>query len=105
MPRKKLDIDPEQVRKLCEYGLNNVDIAGFFGCDEGTIRKGFSEYLTKGRVDRKITLCRGQYLAAQEGNVAMLIWLGKNELGQSDKTETKHEISKGYDVTNPPEAI
>jgi hypothetical protein len=87
--KPSLDIDAEQVRKLAEIGLNNVDIAGFFDCDESTIRKRFPEYLTKGRVDRKITFCRGQYKAAQEGNIAMLIWLGKQELGQADKVETK----------------
>jgi len=92
MPRTKpaLDIDAEQVRKLAEIGLNNVDIAGFFGCDESTIRKRFPEYLTKGKIDRRITLHTGQYQAAKEGNIAMLIWLGKQELGQVDKVENRH---------------
>jgi hypothetical protein len=84
-----LDIDAEHVRKLAELGLNNVDIAGFFGCDESTIRKRFPEYLSKGRIDRRIVLHTGQYQAAKDGNIAMLIWLGKQELGQSEKSESK----------------
>jgi hypothetical protein len=91
--KPKRDIDAKQVRKLAEIGLNNVEIAGFFGCDETTIRKRFPEYLTKGEIDRVITLKTGQYMAAKRGNIAMLIWLGKNELGQSDKVETKSEVT------------
>jgi hypothetical protein len=35
----------------------------------------------------------------------MLIWLGKQELGQSDKIESKHEITKGYASGNSPEEL
>ena len=86
-----LDIDPEQVQKLAKYGCSNVTIADFFGCSEGTIRTRFYESLAKGRADRKITLHQRQYEAADHGNIAMLIWLGKQDLGQSEKIETKNE--------------
>ena len=90
---KTYNIDPEQVQKLAKFGANNVAIADFFGCDEGTIRKGYSESLTKGRAERKITLHQRQYEAAEAGNIAMLIWLGKQDLGQADKTEHKTEVT------------
>ena len=48
---KKYDIDTEEVQKLAKYGMTNVEIADFFGCDESLIRKSYSEYLTKGRAE------------------------------------------------------
>ena len=37
----------------------------------------------------RINLLKKQYDVAMSGNVSMLIWLGKNELGQVDKVESK----------------
>ncbi|RJQ55930.1 MAG: hypothetical protein C4521_01015 [Actinobacteria bacterium] len=76
---------------LAALQCSNVEIAAFFGCDEGTIRKRFSEELTKGRQNGKISLRRKQWEAAKNGNVTMLIWLGKQWLGQSDKQDIAGE--------------
>jgi len=87
MARPKLDIDSVQVKKLAIMQCTNVEIAAFFDCDEATIRKRFSDILTKGREVGKITLRRKQWQVALSGNVALLIFLGKQYLGQSDKNE------------------
>ena len=81
---KKYDIDTEEVQKLAKYGMTNVEIADFFGCDESLIRKSYSEYLKKGRSEGKIRLRKIQWQIAEKGNAVMGIWLGKNILGQSD---------------------
>ncbi len=81
---KKYDIDTEEVQKLAKYGMTNVEIADFFGCDESLIRKSYSEYLTKGRAKMKLRLRQLQWKSAEKGNAVMLIWLGKQMLGQSD---------------------
>ena len=84
MPRQKLKIDKEKVEQLASFGCTTSEIASFFGCDEGTIRKRFSENLTKGKEKGKIRLRQMQWKAADKGNVTMLIWLGKQILGQAD---------------------
>ena len=81
---KKYDIDTEEVQKLAKYVMTNVEIADFFGCDESLIRKSYSEYLTKGRAEMKLRLRQLQWKSAEKGNAVMLIWLGKQILGQSD---------------------
>jgi len=48
---------------------------------------GFSEYKNKRKETLRINLLKKQYDVAMAGNVSMLIWLGKNELGQKDKIE------------------
>ena len=81
---KKYDIDTEEVQKLAKYGMTNVEIAVFFGWDESLIRKSYSEYLTKGRAKMKLRLRQLQWKSAEKLNAVMLIWLGKQMLGQSD---------------------
>lgn len=81
---KKYNIEPEQIQKLASYGCTNIEIADFFGCDESTIRKSYSENLTKGRTMGKLRLRQIQWKIAENGNCSMAIWLGKNMLGQKD---------------------
>ena len=88
---KKYDIDTEQVEKLSGMGCTNIEIASFFGCDESLIRKSYSEFLIKGRDKGKIRLRQWQMKAAERGNISMLIWLGKQMLGQTDKAEIEWE--------------
>ena len=86
---KKYNIDTAQVEKLASFGCSNTEIASFFGCDESLIRKSYSENLVKGRDSGKIRLRQYQWAAAKRGNVAMLIWLGKQMLGQADKHDVQ----------------
>ena len=85
--RPLLDIPATKVEHLATYGCTNVEIAEFFECDEATIRRRFSENITKGKASGKIRLRQLQMAAAERGNVPMLIWLGKQMLGQKDKAE------------------
>lgn len=49
----------------------------------------FAEYKQQKKEPMRINLLKKQYDTAISGNVSMLIWLGKNELGQKDKLETE----------------
>jgi len=84
---KKYNITDKEVFKLASYGCTNTEIADFYGCDESLIRKSYSENLTKGRANVKIRLRKLQWQSAENGNVTMQIFLGKNMLGQQDKIE------------------
>lgn len=98
--RKLKSINAGQVEKLASYGCTNCEIADFFSVDEATIRKRFSENIAKGRNCGKIRLRKIQFEKAMRGNVPMLIWLGKNILGQQDKQEIEHSgsINQPYGV-------
>ena len=63
--RNKTVVPPEEVYKLAQIGCKNQEIADWFGIDENTLSYNFSVELLK-------------------GNATMLIWLGKNILGQSE---------------------
>lgn len=80
---KKHNIDTKQLQNLARLGCTNTEIGDFFGCSENTIRR-YGEYLTKGRAECKMRLRQMQWKSAENGNVTMQIFLGKQVLGQSD---------------------
>lgn len=77
-----------------------AEIAAFFDCSRDTIEGRFSAELNKGRQQGKMKLRDMQLKCAEKGNVAMLIFLGKQYLGQSDKIEERIETKDlGSDST------
>lgn len=87
--RPELDIDPNQVEQYAMLGLSRRVIAALLGSSEQVIRRRFKKEYNLGRAKRLASIAKGQWDAAKSGNPAMLIWLGKNELGQIDKPEAK----------------
>lgn len=81
---KQRIIPPDEVYKLGELGCTDKEIAEWFMIDENTLRYNFSVFLTKARAAVRRRLRAVQLDVALKGNPTMLIWLGKNMLGQSD---------------------
>ena len=85
--RPKLDIDAEQVKRLARLHCTMQEMADFFGCHRDTLHNNFSAEIDKGRSEGNISLRRKQWqMAVEKGNVVMLIWLGKQMLGQRNET-------------------
>ncbi len=87
MARPQLEIDEKDVLKLASMGCTMIEIAAFCDCSVDTIERRFADIVAKGKENGKTSLRRLQWQAAQKGNVVMLIWLGKQYLGQKDKQE------------------
>jgi len=82
--RDKKVIPPEEVFKLAQIGCKDTEICDWFGIDGNTLRYNFSVELIKGREALKQSLRRAQLSLALSGNAVMLIWLGKQYLGQQE---------------------
>ena len=106
----KYDIPKEKVEQLASFGCTNVEIASFYGCDEALIRKNYSENLAKGRSKGKIRLRQAQMRKAlgdtdengnhlNNGNPSMLIWLGKQMLGQTEHPiDSDDSLPSGFEL-------
>jgi hypothetical protein len=102
MGRPRIEIDFDDLNKLCQLQCTLVEVAGFFGCSEDTIelrikeKTGltFPEYLKSHGSEGKRSLRRLQYLSAMKGSVPMQIWLGKQWLGQRDSHDVQAQVSK-----------
>jgi len=95
-PRRELN---EQERKyfeaMCSAGVPAEDIAEALSIDCDTLAAickrhygmGFSVYREQKRGKGRAALAQKQFQVAMTGNPTMLIWLGKQWLGQSDRHE------------------
>ena len=86
MTDKKYKIDHDLVFKLASIHCSYEEIADVAGTSVPTLKKRFSKIIDKGRAEGKKSLRRAQFEAAVEKkDVRMLIWLGKQLLGQTDQ--------------------
>lgn len=103
MARPKIEIDANEVYKLAQLGCKNEEIASWFNCSAQTIETRFQPEIDKGKAELRMSLRRWQLSAAQKGNVAMLIWLGKQMLGQRDvqaiSLEHSGEMKNNVEIT------
>lgn len=90
--RDKTVVPPEEVYKLAQIGCKDHEIASWFGVNADTLRYHFKWEIQKGREHLKQSLRRAQLDVALKGSAVMLIWLGKNILGQSDSPQNADNI-------------
>ena len=83
--RPLIELDEAKLEMLAEFGCSNRELALFFECSEETLRTRFKKIIDLGREKQKIKLRQAQHRAVESGSVPMMIFLGKNLLGQSDK--------------------
>jgi AraC-like DNA-binding protein len=105
MGRPKIEIDFEKVDALCAVFCNCQEIVSVLNsfdinCSYDTVERRvkekfgmtFAEYVEQKQMAfAKPKLRKAQFDCALGGNATMLIWLGKQHLGQVDKQE--HEVS------------
>jgi|TARA_R100000084_G_C4649057_1_gene148556 hypothetical protein len=83
----KHDIPPEKVKMLSSFGCTYVEIGKYFGCSEKVIRSRYKTEYEQGKEEMKLSLRQLQWKHAGQGNTALLIFLGKNYLNQTDKSQ------------------
>ena len=88
----RADTPLDEIEKLASFGLTIKEIAQFYGVDPAGFYTSAERKAAfdKGQSNLKISLKRKQMSKALEGDVKMLIWLGKQYL---DQKEPPREIS------------
>jgi len=106
--RSKIKFDRKLIHGYIDKHLSVRAIADLEGCAASTIETHFRAKLKNRknkeiieRVRRRHELREAQWDAAiDDKNTVMMVWLGKNELGQADKIETtERQQKKGINVT------
>lgn len=103
MGRPKKNITSKEwasVDYMCMIHCTGEEIAGVLQMDYDTLNRNckeqkgmyISEYIKQHQSNGKMTLRRAQWKAAENGNVPMMIWLGKQWLGQKEQ----QDISLSY---------
>jgi DNA-binding Lrp family transcriptional regulator len=81
------DLSESAIVELAKLRCTNTEIARVLGCSTRTLRNRFKEVIAKGREEANVSLRHMQWRSAENGNVTMQIWLGKQYLGQTDKVD------------------
>jgi len=100
-PRAKLD--PVEIEKLASIGATQREIAAWFKISKPTVERHLChpelrEMFERGNAAFDLSIRRKQAELAMEGNVTMLIWLGKQRLGQRDRFDTEHSGPEGKPI-------
>jgi len=115
MGRKRLEIDEDKVYKLASMGLNHKEIGEVLGCCSKTLQRNFVHLIENGHDNMRASLTRMQFMQAMgsraeydakgnkvkaecKPNITMLIWLGKQKLGQSDRLVREDHTPGGAEM-------
>ena len=104
--RPRIEFDEKDwrlIENLCGHMCTKEEISSILGVSEDTLDRRIKEeydctfavYFNKHSSKGKVSLRRHQFKLAEAGNPTMLIWLGKQYLGQTDKQEVDNRSSDG----------
>jgi len=96
MGRPPLTFDKEKFESYCAIMCTEVEIAALLKMSVDTLERRVKEVYGQTFAEAyktlssggKMSLRRAQFQAAEKGNVAMLIWLGKQLLGQVERGDS-----------------
>ena len=89
MGRRKKEIDLEKLENMASFACTQEEIAKEMGFERTlfTTRKDVKEAYANGFNKAKTRLRVAQFKAATAGNTTMMIWLGRQYLGQKESFE------------------
>jgi len=111
MTRPEIPVDWERVDELLNAGCMGTEIAAYYGMHPDTFytkvekkfNMGFTQYLQQKRSKGDALIREAQYKKAlKKLDNTMLIWLGKQRLGQK---ETASEITISQEALKPFDAV
>ena len=85
--RPPIDFGDDKVYDLAVIGCTYSEIAAILHCSISTLERRFRETINEGRANMNQSLRMKQLQLANDGNTALLIHLGKSNLGQHEKKE------------------
>ncbi len=95
--RPRVVIDQKIFENLCAIWCTLGEIASQFDCSPDSVEKWckrtynstFTDVYAQKAPKGAVSIRRKQFQLAQEGNVALLIWIGKQKLGQREPYEPR----------------
>ncbi len=108
MARPKLEVTPQMLAAVTNIAVSQCpdeEIAAYLGISYSTFKRRkrespeLAEAVDLGRDNGKQMLRNVQWDKAMDGNIVMMIWLGKQYLGQSDKTDLLGRDGKPFEFT------
>ncbi len=104
--RPKANIDWDRVDKLLQAQCSGVGIASLLGIDYDTLSRrckevhktNFEDYMRRKKSEGLELIRAKQFELAMRGDRTMLIWLGKQYLGQKENQELTGDMSHKIEI-------
>jgi hypothetical protein len=105
--RKPVQIDLEQVEKLCGLQCTDEELAAFLEVGVRTIERrksqpAFAEAMARGKAKGRVSVRRMLFAAGSKGNIAAAIFLAKNLLAYKDYFSNEHSGPGGGPIVIGP---
>src|SRR5574343_1385285 len=107
MDKKKIGrpdrfINWDKMDAALQFGARLIDIQGILDVSKNTVLRAiklkhglsFEDYRNLKMSTMRAKLLQKQFDVAMQGNVTMLIWLGKQHLDQKEKSEVDNKINE-----------
>jgi len=111
MARPRAEVDEKLLENLASIGCTLDEISLVLEVSKRTLERRFDAAIKRGRAKLCASLRRKQVEQAMAGNSTMLVWLGKQLLGQTDRRDVttagqslpavRYVWSDGGEVTEP----
>ena len=85
--KKTYKLDSDLIFKLATMNCSLQEIADCANTSVAVLEKRYSGIIAKGRSEGKKSLRKAQMEKALNGDVRMLMWLGKQYLGQNEQVQ------------------
>ncbi len=100
--RPEKEIDWKLLDSILQFGARLIDCSEMLDMSDDSIQRKiqdahgctFSEYRERKMSKMRMRLLQKQFDVAMAGNTALLIWLGKQHLGQTDKITQELDTNK-----------
>lgn len=92
-----IDSNRDLVERLAAIGTTDEELGFVLDMSEPSVKNHYRLELSRGRANLRTALRKAQFESAvNDKNSTMLIWLGKNYLGQKD---CRHDVKHTADIT------
>lgn len=96
---KFIDVSEKSIIDLASIGCTDGEMSSILSVSVDTLTRNYAEVIEKGRSNLNMSLRRKQAEKALSGDTSMLIWLGKNRLGQRDQNPEDIQKPFGLNIT------
>jgi hypothetical protein len=83
------EAEQKELGQKAALGMSSRRLAAYFEIDRKTMTDHYGDIIEKQRAIAEAELLKAQWKSALKGNPTLLVWLGKQLLGQADKPENK----------------
>lgn len=91
-----MNLDQQEIERLAQIQCTMQEIAHVMNCSVDTLENRYMDIIQKGKAKGRMSVRRMQFKLLSEGNATMGVWLGKQLLGQKDRSDLNVNLADDF---------